>query len=108
MFSWALRHPASGYVQGINDLLIPFFVVFLGEHIPAGTDAENFELSRLSPAQILQIEADCFWCMSKLLNHIQENYTFAQVGIQRMIFKLEELVSHIDGKLLLCTSFVVN
>lgn len=31
LFIWAIRHPASGYVQGINDLLTPFFIVFLQE-----------------------------------------------------------------------------
>jgi GTPase-activating protein len=36
LFIWAIRHPASGYVQGINDLVTPFFVVFLQEVIPAG------------------------------------------------------------------------
>jgi hypothetical protein len=32
LYVWAVRHPASGYVQGINDLLTPFFVVFLTEY----------------------------------------------------------------------------
>lgn len=30
---WAIRHPASGYVQGINDLVTPFFQVFLSLYI---------------------------------------------------------------------------
>lgn len=38
LFIWAIRHPASGYVQGINDLVTPFFVVFIceytGRHTP--------------------------------------------------------------------------
>ncbi|MEQ2158964.1 hypothetical protein GOODEAATRI_017550 [Goodea atripinnis] len=33
LFIWAIRHPASGYVQGINDLVTPFFVVFVFEYI---------------------------------------------------------------------------
>lgn len=33
LFIWAIRHPASGYVQGINDLVTPFFVVFICEYI---------------------------------------------------------------------------
>ena len=33
LFIWAIRHPASGYVQGINDLVTPFFVVFISEFI---------------------------------------------------------------------------
>jgi TBC1 domain family member 2 len=36
LFIWAIRHPASGYVQGINDLVTPFFVVFLSEFIDNG------------------------------------------------------------------------
>ena len=33
LYVWAIRHPASGYVQGINDLATPFFIVFLSSHI---------------------------------------------------------------------------
>lgn len=37
LFIWAIRHPASGYVQGINDLVTPFFVVFICEHTGKST-----------------------------------------------------------------------
>lgn len=33
LYIWAIRHPASGYVQGINDLLTPLYVVFLSAHV---------------------------------------------------------------------------
>jgi hypothetical protein len=33
----AMRNPASGYVQGINDLVTPFFEVFLGAYISKST-----------------------------------------------------------------------
>lgn len=33
------RHPASGYVQGMNDLVTPFLAVFLSEHLPGDIDA---------------------------------------------------------------------
>lgn len=29
LYLWATRHPASGYVQGINDLCTPFYQIFL-------------------------------------------------------------------------------
>ena len=32
LYVWAVRHPGTGYVQGINDLLTPFFTVFLTEY----------------------------------------------------------------------------
>lgn len=36
LYIWAIRHPASGYVQGLNDLITPLFVVFLSEYIEPG------------------------------------------------------------------------
>lgn len=33
LYIWAIRHPASGYVQGINDLLTPLYIVFLSAHV---------------------------------------------------------------------------
>uniref|UniRef100_A0A3B5M6N0 Rab-GAP TBC domain-containing protein n=1 Tax=Xiphophorus couchianus TaxID=32473 RepID=A0A3B5M6N0_9TELE len=96
LFIWAIRHPASGYVQGINDLVTPFFVVFVFEYIEE--EVENFDVSSLQEEALRNIEADSFWCMSKLLDGIQDNYTFAQPGIQRKVKALEELVSRIDGE----------
>ncbi|KAK3518076.1 hypothetical protein QTP70_033298 [Hemibagrus guttatus] len=139
LFIWAIRHPASGYVQGINDLVTPFFVVYIFEYIAtedchnapvrhepsmwfihegfrsmllaldkkegkshaaqdlsAEEEVENFDVSSLQEEVLRNIEADSFWCMSKLLDGIQDNYTFAQPGIQRKVKALEELVSRID------------
>ncbi|CAB1330258.1 unnamed protein product [Coregonus sp. 'balchen'] len=94
LFIWAIRHPASGYVQGINDLVTPFFVVFLSEFVEE--DVENFDVASLPLDTQRNIEADSFWCMTKLLDGIQDNYTFAQPGIQNKVKALEELVSRID------------
>ncbi|XP_054531490.1 TBC1 domain family member 22A isoform X4 [Pan troglodytes] len=97
LFIWAIRHPASGYVQGINDLVTPFFVVFICEYIEA-EEVDTVDVSGV-PAEVLRnIEADTYWCMSKLLDGIQDNYTFAQPGIQMKVKMLEELVSRIDVK----------
>ncbi|XP_076331386.1 TBC1 domain family member 22B-like isoform X2 [Tachypleus tridentatus] len=96
LYIWAIRHPASGYVQGMNDLLTPFFVVFLQEVVPSGSVAETYEVSLLSKECLEVIEADSYWCLSKLLDGIQENYTFAQPGIQRKINTLKDLMKRID------------
>ncbi|XP_063302860.1 TBC1 domain family member 22A [Pelobates fuscus] len=96
LFIWAIRHPASGYVQGMNDLLTPFFVVFIGDYMAEEEDVENFDVSSLPEEVLRNIEADSYWCMSKLLDGIQDNYTFAQPGIQKKVKMLEELVSRID------------
>ncbi|KAG2460264.1 TB22B protein, partial [Polypterus senegalus] len=61
-------------------------------------EVENFDVSSLPEEALRNIEADSFWCMSKLLDGIQDNYTFAQPGIQRKVKALEELVSRIDDQ----------
>ncbi|KAG8644423.1 hypothetical protein MANES_11G127300v8 [Manihot esculenta] len=94
LYTLAIRHPASGYVQGINDLATPFLVVFLSEYLEG--DIDNWSMYDLSPDKISDIEADCYWCLSKLLDGMQDHYTFAQPGIQRLVFKLKELVRRID------------
>lgn len=97
LYIWAIRHPASGYVQGINDLVTPFFVVFLSAYVDG--DLENHDVSKLSKEVLDTIEADSFWCMSKLLDGIQDNYTFAQPGIQMKVNALRELIQRIDEPL---------
>ncbi|KAK3101795.1 hypothetical protein FSP39_006422 [Pinctada imbricata] len=96
LYIWAIRHPASGYVQGINDLVTPFFVVFLSEYIDNDVESENCDLSSLPEETLKIIEADSYWCTSKLLDGIQDNYTFAQPGIQMKVNALKELVKRID------------
>ncbi|XP_047999562.1 TBC1 domain family member 22A [Leguminivora glycinivorella] len=95
LYIWAIRHPASGYVQGINDLVTPFFMVFLQEAIP-GEELDNYPLDKLEEAQRDVIEADSFWCLSKFLDSIQDNYIFAQLGIQYKVNQLKELIRRID------------
>ena len=79
MYVWAIQHPESGYVQGINDLVTPFFQVFLSAYIgkflndcaDIDTDPETFDPGKL-PSDVLEsIEADSFWCLSSLLDGIQ-------------------------------------
>ncbi|CAG8534995.1 1600_t:CDS:10 [Ambispora gerdemannii] len=95
LYVWSIRHPASGYVQGINDLVTPFFQVFLAAYID--DDPEYYNPGSLPNEVLSVIEADSFWSLSKLLDGIQDNYTFAQPGIQRQIGKLKELINRIDS-----------
>ncbi|XP_076448098.1 TBC1 domain family member 22B-like [Babylonia areolata] len=99
LYIWAIRHPASGYVQGINDLVTPFFVVFLSEFIENDIEVENCDLLELDEDTRRVIEADSFWCTSRLLDGIQDNYTFAQPGIQMKVNALRELIKRIDTSL---------
>jgi len=100
LFIWALRNPASGYVQGINDLITPFLVVFLASYLnKRDEDLHELEISEV-PSEVLEhIEADAYWCLSKMLADIQDHYTFGQPGIQRMVLRLKEIVKRIDEAL---------
>ena len=99
LFIWSIRHPASGYVQGINDLLTPFFIVFLSCYVPADKDADTIDFNSLSTCHQDTIEADSYWCVTHFLDGIQDNYTFEQPGIQLKVAKLREIVQRVDNRL---------
>ena len=126
LYIWAMRHPASSYVQGINDLVTPLFAVFLSGYFE-GVDVldgkilldrqpmddvsqwENQEKNDkekeqiddwlVSASMLSEVEADCYWCLTKLLAGIQDHYICDQPGVQRMVGRLEELVRRIDTNL---------
>ena len=99
LYIWAIRHPASGYVQGINDLVTPFFQTFLTEYLPQSkidsvevTDPDTY----LTKEQKTNLEADTFWCLTKFLEQITDNYIHGQPGILKQVKNLSQLVKRID------------
>lgn len=66
-------------------------------YLPA-SDPEEFDPAQLPPSVLSAVEADSFWCLTRLLDGIQDNYIFAQPGIQRSVKRMAELVARIDGK----------
>lgn len=96
LYVWAIRHPASGYVQGINDLVTPFWQVFLASYITDFDVESGFDPGQLPRPVLDAVEADSFWCLSKLLDGIQDNYVHAQPGIQRQVASLRDLTKRID------------
>lgn len=148
LYLWSIRHPASGYVQGINDLCTPFYQIFLGHYlwqvqrakissasdvkrkeeeqnnshllVPGlfGDPLDSFEKDLLQLNDILQldvmlfdpgrlsarvcnaIEADTYWCLSRLLENITDNYIHQQPGIIRQVNELNTLIAKIDVELL--------
>jgi hypothetical protein len=94
LYVWAVRHPASGYVQGINDLLTPFLSAFLSEHFHSA-DMSQWDLSYLNRDTVLDVEADCYWCLERMLNAIQDHYTPDQPGIHARKHKMEEVLGRV-------------
>ncbi|EFX01363.1 GTPase activating protein [Grosmannia clavigera kw1407] len=99
LYVWAVRHPASGYVQGINDLVTPFWQVFLGVYISDPNIESGMDPGQLPRAVLDAVEADSFWCLTKLLDGIQDHYIVAQPGIQRQVAALRDLTARIDSPL---------
>lgn len=59
----------------------------------------NADMSKVSDEDLEPVECDSFWCTTLFLDYIQDHYTFAQPGIQRMVQKLEEIIQKIDEPL---------
>eukprot|EP01071_Lankesteria_metandrocarpae_P008386 Lankesteria_metandrocarpae@DN4951_c0_g1_i1.p1 len=98
LYCWSIRHPASGYVQGINDLLTPFIVVFLRAELDSDLN-KNEDTSEIPSNALVRVEADSFWCLARVLGYIQDHYTFGQPGIQRSITQMKTIVRRIDEPL---------
>eukprot|EP00527_Entomoneis_sp_CCMP2396_P006143 CAMPEP_0198143966 /NCGR_PEP_ID=MMETSP1443-20131203/12203_1 /TAXON_ID=186043 /ORGANISM="Entomoneis sp., Strain CCMP2396" /LENGTH=424 /DNA_ID=CAMNT_0043807279 /DNA_START=56 /DNA_END=1327 /DNA_ORIENTATION=+ len=99
LYIWAMRHPASSYVQGINDLTTPLIVVFLSDYYDGGDVLDGHVMNQLTDEQLNEVEADVYGCLTNLLVGIQDHYTSDQPGVQRMVMRLEELVNRIDSDL---------
>ena len=102
LFIWHNRHPASGYVQGMCDLSMPFLTVFLSEYLPYLPQEVRFNPGpeSLSPDTLEAVEADMYWCMSKLMESVTNNYTQGFDGIRIAYTRVEELLARIDNDLL--------
>ncbi|GAV27765.1 hypothetical protein PMKS-001233 [Pichia membranifaciens] len=99
LYLWAIRHPASGYVQGINDLVTPFFQIFLAHYLASGINVNEFD-PQCMPKELLNvIEADTYWCFTKVLDTIQDNFIHEQPGIIRQITELKNLIKRDEPQL---------
>ncbi|EPR78983.1 TBC domain containing protein [Spraguea lophii 42_110] len=78
----AQNKPLVGYVQGMADLLVPFIDVFYGQ--------EEIIYCGISST---------FYCYSKIIEKIQDNYIGQQQGIYHLVYKLEKLIKVLDPSL---------
>jgi hypothetical protein len=98
LFLWTLRHPVVGFVQGMNDLASVFFSLYLYEKL--GDDWEQAELiENVSETELLEIEADTFWSLSKLIDGMQDAYTNERKGLFRMLDTISLVISKVDPDL---------
>lgn len=98
LYLWSIRHPASGYVQGMDDLLTPMLYLSLAQYVP-DQDVFRVDTAKLDPKVLKEVEADAYWCFNKMLDNIHDHYTFSQPGLQRMILRLDDLIARLDAPL---------
>lgn len=104
LYIWSIRHPASGYVQGMNDLLTPLLLVAMLPHALEGGRSSilgvfRCDVKTLDRHVLTEVEADAYWCLTKLMDNVHDHYTFSQPGVQRMVLRLEDLVHRLDTEL---------
>jgi hypothetical protein len=109
LYLWAIRHPASGYVQGMNDILLPFLFCVVADRLD--TDADVGRLVQLDAAAWRtvrgtvadadwdEMEADTYWLLTAFLSIVQGNFTFTQSGTHTLTEKLEVVVRLVDPAL---------
>ena len=103
LYVWSMRHPASGYVQGFNDLCTPFIVVFLNQSIELNLNTLEIEekiITNLTEERLFEIESDSYGCFTSMMNKIQNNYTNNQPGLQKMVNKLEDIIRLVDNEVM--------
>ena len=59
--------------------------------VSSTTDILRFDVATLGPEALLEIESDSYWLFCKLLDNVQDHYTFSQPGLQRMVLRLEDV-----------------
>ena len=45
---------------------------------------------------LISVEADTFWCLTKIIDDIQDNYTELQPGVLKIINKMKKLIDQAD------------
>lgn len=101
LFIWNSRHPASGYVQGINDITTPLIAVFLNDYVELDEDLNSVpeKISNVKDSDFDCVEADVYWCLCRILDSILDNYTDMQPGTIKALQKIKEITKKMDLEL---------
>eukprot|EP00818_Percolomonas_sp_WS_P009628 CAMPEP_0117435636 /NCGR_PEP_ID=MMETSP0759-20121206/584_1 /TAXON_ID=63605 /ORGANISM="Percolomonas cosmopolitus, Strain WS" /LENGTH=606 /DNA_ID=CAMNT_0005227191 /DNA_START=170 /DNA_END=1990 /DNA_ORIENTATION=- len=102
LYIWSIRHPASGYVQGIDNLATPFFLVFLSDelHKPCHETLQISAITSIVSDEVLRtVECDTFWCLDSFLNFVQDFYTHGHPGIHKVVDRMENIIRKSENQL---------
>ena len=89
-----IQSPSSSEREGedieehCNDPTTDDNVEEIGDVDPQAIAAINQQFAE----DMLKAEADTFWCLSKLIDDIQDNFTEMQPGVHKIINKMKALI----------------
>lgn len=75
--------------------------MFLNSYIKIDIDSLKIpdDIGKVTDEQWLEIEADSYWCLSKIMDGIQDNYTQNQPGVKKCYTKISEIMKRLDNEL---------
>jgi TBC1 domain family member 2 len=105
LFLFAIHHPEVGYVQGMNEIVVPILIVFIMEQAnPRSKSLEGLLMQNglecnLLDGQVGDFEADTYWTFSIILERVLDNFTNGQPGMHGKVHQLERVVAKVDPAL---------
>lgn len=95
---YAYQRPAVGYVQGMSDILIPFVFVFVSEK--ENTKSDDMNLLNNNVGNDAYLESSVFFCFSRFIDRLQDNYIDFQEGIIKNIEKMRCILEIMEPDLM--------
>jgi hypothetical protein len=103
LFIWSCQNETIKYFQGLNEICVPFFLTFLNSCFGPCSDFEkeyqsnkriNSYLKRFLPS----VEADSYWCLTKVMNGLKEGVVFSDGGLhaESMCSNFRKLMLEVD------------
>lgn len=100
---YAINHPSTPYIQGMNELIAPFFGVFAGgsfnmSYLQLVNNFAKIE-PELTEDLLLQVEADTYYCFCSFLDPLKQNFVNEFEGVFTNLEQLQQGIKSMDQKL---------
>jgi hypothetical protein len=71
LYIWSKCNEEIGYFQGLNDVAVPFFVVYLSAFFSNDLSEISSKLDKMQVKEVISIEADVFWSLHALTDQLK-------------------------------------
>ncbi len=102
---WSVNHPDVAYYQGLNDLVVPLYIVFMTACLGPLSDehdeyVHNKHIHYLLPSILPLIEADVYHCLCIIIDQLLQHNKITIGGIyaEHMVARLAALMQLVDRK----------